>query len=791
MILSGILLTPTGEPYKNSSVRITANNTSEQVLMFVQKDFKTGVDGSYSVDVPNGWYYVSVYVNDYRSFTNIGNIEITDDTTQTTINELLMLDQTAHSDGLAQQVADNAASALASKNAAAVSATQATTSASQASASATNAQNSANSASTSASSAITKASEAGASAQDAQNSADLTASLLSTKVSVSDLENQIDPNKGAKGVGYFPSYPGAGAIGGDLASILDERVSASRFGISSSNSATTNVDRFQKFLISAASNGFVAELPYELTGANFNAPVYVDYTMISNQKGVSIIGSSTRQNILNYSGSGHFINITGLGTEGGTPITQFQLGNFRVTGGNNSTSTGAIYLDRVNRVRMFGLSADSFASPTSRIMEIRNYFNVDLSMFNISGGATLPQGQYGLVYGSKNSGVGDEWNSSNLTVRQGLIQRMAGKGAVLIHDNNICDNVEFDNVSFGANSQGSLSCVSDKMHNFSVHHCHFESAGTQPNGSFVPSVHVNVALLTGFELKNNEFKDAQTHAAIDQVKGFDVAANNVYESGQYTINSSVGFAVTGTSGNRSQGRIALNNVYTTQIDEPYTTDTFSDVDPGTHNVTEGAWNSVYASRPNYYGKNLLFRNELNTSNPDGEFDRVWLSPESRWLRVTMSSRHVGWGTTFPTTGSYTQGDIVFNEAPSNQGSNTIYTNLGWRRLTTGSNHVANVDWVALRCITGLVSFSAAFNSPEPLRLGGNYWWHDTFNMPRTKASAPTTATDGNPFGMKVAVPSTATSSGAPGQWAVDPSFAYFYSGDGSTHTWRRVAVVSW
>lgn len=211
MILSGILLTPTGVPYKNSSVRITANNTSEQVLMFVQKDFKTDADGAYSIDVPNGWYHVSVYSFEYRGYTNIGNIEITDETTQTTLNELLMLDQTAHSDGLAQQVADNAASALASKNAASASATQAAVSATNAANSATASQtsatassSSASSASASAATATTKASEAAASAQDAQDSADLTASLLSTKVSIVDLANSTDITKGAAGVGYKP-----------------------------------------------------------------------------------------------------------------------------------------------------------------------------------------------------------------------------------------------------------------------------------------------------------------------------------------------------------------------------------------------------------------------------------------------------------------------------------------------------------------------------------------------------------------------------------------------------------
>jgi hypothetical protein len=151
MILSGTLLTPTGEPYKNSSVRITANNTSEQVLMFVTKDFKTDEDGEYEIDVPNGWYHVSVFSLEYRSYANIGNIEITDDTTQTTINELLMLDQTAHSDGLAAQVAADAASALASKNAAAVSASQATVSATASQTSATNSQASATASAASAS----------------------------------------------------------------------------------------------------------------------------------------------------------------------------------------------------------------------------------------------------------------------------------------------------------------------------------------------------------------------------------------------------------------------------------------------------------------------------------------------------------------------------------------------------------------------------------------------------------------------------------------------------------------
>ncbi|MNM25977.1 hypothetical protein D3C81_364340 [compost metagenome] len=562
------------------------------------------------------------------------------------------------------------------------------------------------------------------------------------------LGDKTDATKGASTLGYFPGYPGAGLEGGDVASILSERVSIKRFGVSSANNGTVNTDKFQKALIAAAANGFIIELPWEFYNVTFAGPLFVDYTMITDQRGVSIVGHHTRRNRIIYTGSGHFLSVLGLGTEDNTPITQFELSNFRVSAQNNATPVGAIHLDRVNRARLFGISCDSFANPASRIIEIRNYFNVDLEKFNISGGASLPQGQYGLVYGSKNSGAGDEWNSSNLKVHNGLIQRMAGKGAVLIHDGNICDNVQFEHVSFGSNSLGSLSNVSSNMRNLAVQNCHFESAGKQPNGTFVGATHINVALITGLEIKNNDMKDAQIHGAIDQVKGFDIGLNNVSESGVYTIDNSIGFKVTGISSNQSAGRIANNNVYTTQIDEPYTTDSFSSVDPGTHEVTEGAWSSVYASKPGYYGKNLLLRKELNLSNVDGQFDQVWLSPQSQWLRVMLSTRHVGWGTTFPTTGSYTQGDIVLNESPAIVNTGTPYTTLGWRRLTTGSAHVAGTDWVGLRCLTGAVAFTSSYNGTEPLKLGGYYLWVDASARLRIKSGAPTSDTDGTIVGTQ-------------------------------------------
>lgn len=50
---------------------------------------------------------------------------------------------------------------------------------------------------------------------------------------------------------------------------------------------------------------------------------------------------------------------------------------------------------------------------------------------------------------------------------------------------------------------------------------------------------------------------------------------------------------------------------------------------------------------------------------------------------------------------------------------------------------------------------------------------------------------GYPFSNKYSVPATATDFGKPGYWAADASYFYVYTGDGTTHTWRRTATVTW
>ncbi|MDF2678920.1 MAG: uncharacterized protein K0R47_110 [Brevibacillus sp.] len=59
------------------------------------------------------------------------------------------------------------------------------------------------------------------------------------------------------------------------------------------------------------------------------------------------------------------------------------------------------------------------------------------------------------------------------------------------------------------------------------------------------------------------------------------------------------------------------------------------------------------------------------------------------------------GTAMPTSGRWTAGDRIENTAPTVRGTNgNRYIVLGWCRLTTGTNHVLNTDWVQMISYTG-------------------------------------------------------------------------------------------
>ena len=57
----------------------------------------------------------------------------------------------------------------------------------------------------------------------------------------------------------------------------------------------------------------------------------------------------------------------------------------------------------------------------------------------------------------------------------------------------------------------------------------------------------------------------------------------------------------------------------------------------------------------------------------------------------------------------------------------------------------------------------------------------------TKGNAPLTV-NSLPVGQKVAVPSASSSAGKPGQWAANATHMFVYTGDGTNHSWGRVAL---
>jgi hypothetical protein len=114
---------PTGQPFKNAFVKLVAKSTSEQVLKTASSGFSTDEDGEYSIDCPFGSYSVVLYGSNGN--TTIGGFTIDAETTETSINELVILGETATSNPLVQQVREDALSAEESAQAAAISAAQA------------------------------------------------------------------------------------------------------------------------------------------------------------------------------------------------------------------------------------------------------------------------------------------------------------------------------------------------------------------------------------------------------------------------------------------------------------------------------------------------------------------------------------------------------------------------------------------------------------------------------------------------------------------------------------------
>jgi len=58
-------------------------------------------------------------------------------------------------------------------------------------------------------------------------------------------------------------------------------------------------------------------------------------------------------------------------------------------------------------------------------------------------------------------------------------------------------------------------------------------------------------------------------------------------------------------------------------------------------------------------------------------------------------------TSYPTTGTWAQGDYIRCSTPTEAGSaSSKYVVLGWIRVTSGADNALNTDWLECRALTG-------------------------------------------------------------------------------------------
>lgn len=165
-----------------------------------------------------------------------------------------------------------------------------------------------------------------------------------------------------------------------------------------------------------------------------------------------------------------------------------------------------------------------------------------------------------------------------------------------------------------------------------------------------------------------------------------------------------------------------------------------------------------------------------------------------------------WSGTWSPTAAYSQGDMVvkvdydaaFNlsyfiqyrarnniTAPaSGQQNQSPYTDsTNWTRtMVAGGNLVPE-------------GFAAPDGSVLTMSAFQMQWLPPAFPSGGTNGQIPVRQADGTATwatgATKVAVPATATSPGVPGNYAVNATHVYHYTGNGTTHSWVRTTAGTW
>ncbi|MNX59030.1 hypothetical protein D3C86_898870 [compost metagenome] len=99
-------------------------------------------------------------------------------------------------------------------------------------------------------------------------------------------------------------------------------------------------------------------------------------------------------------------------------------------------------------------------------------------------------------------------------------------------------------------------------------------------------------------------------------------------------------------------------------------------------------------------------------------------------------------------------------------------------------------WTSAR-VKGYINFDGGFQDGGFLQNSVYYFTDTIGNLKNSGTTKPASNAAGNPVALKVAVPASSAAAGIPGNWAASATFYYAYTGDGTTHSWSRVAIAVW
>lgn len=447
---------------------------------------------------------------------------------------------------------------------------------------------------------------------------------------------------------------------------------------------------FQKAFDSGAHRVDVPEGIYD-----FGTESVTQQTAGSGLDGVALVGLSTYHTTkIIYTGSGYAINYIGEGVDAVTSVSRFYIENIWISGSDSANPIGALNVSRTFIVDINRCQFSDFAQSGGKILNIRNTFNAHLRNSQISGSYPDTSAADGLVVGSESP---DAWNTSNVQIRNCLIQR-TNVGLKVIQDANVFDNLSVDNTSFGSNNCH-IYANSANIYELVLTNNHFEdcSSGTG----------VDLRNMSGVNVSDNYFQNALINLYLEDVDGFMIARNKIQNP--VAIPGDTAIKLNVVDGN-CRGKMSWNAINTNEVTTPYNIHASVRVTSDTPFASESAW-GFYSANPKAFGTgSFVQRYERDLYN------RTWTAPDSStWLRLLMSGRDYSETTSgsVPTDGApftsgatITAGTWVRNISPSIRGTggyattNQKYIVLGWYRITTGTGHVLNTDWVEMRILTG-------------------------------------------------------------------------------------------